>query len=168
MPLDLSTEPFAIGSEHEVWQLGDKVIKLTHPNFFGLRVIYRPDEDQKCSPCEYFERWVLHNEIFGDDVEILGVLRTLEGLRTVISQTSIEGVDASLDQIEEFFNENGWQKIKAFGETAWFEPALSVVVSDTHRGNLIRTEEGALVPIDFRIQAVSGAMLDSVRQLAAK
>ncbi len=70
--MDLSEEPFAIGSEHEVWHVGDKVIKLTYPDFFGLKVVYRGDEDHRCSPCEYFERWVLHNELFGDDVEILG------------------------------------------------------------------------------------------------
>ena len=38
-------------------------------------------------------------------------------------------------------------------------------VSDTHQGNLVQTGDGMLVPIDFTIQIVSGAMLDAVRSI---
>ena len=167
-PADLSSEPFAVGSEHEVWFWRDKVIKLTHPNFFGLRVVYREGEDERCSPYEYFERWHLHNELFGDDVEILGVVKTLEGLRTAIIQQSIEGKNATEGEISAFFEDSGWQQFRFFTESAWFDPRTSIVVSDTHPGNLIKTADGALVPIDFRVQKIGGAILDAVKASVAK
>jgi hypothetical protein len=37
-----------------------------------------------------------------------------------------------------------------------------VVISDTHRGNLILMDDGLLAPIDLRVQLLSGALLDFV------
>ena len=54
-PVDLFTQPDAHGDEHEVWFAGEHVVKLTYPNFFGLRVVHRTDESQQCNPCEYFD-----------------------------------------------------------------------------------------------------------------
>ncbi len=165
-PVDLSKEPDARGDEHEVWFVGKRVIKLAHPDFFGLRVVHRSDEDQRCLPCEYFERWVLHNEIFGDDVDLPGAVDSLEGARMVLTQQAIKGTPADVGKIEEFFLGNGWCRFQANGNTAWLDETRSLVVSDTHQGNLIQTGDGILVPIDFRIQPVSGAMLDAVRSSA--
>ena len=44
----------------------------------------------------------------------------------------------------------------------YFDPAREVAISDTHRGNLILMEGGLLVPIDLRVQPLSGALLDYV------
>ena len=167
-PVDLSKEPDARGDEHEVWFVGERVFKLAHPDFFGLRVVYRSDEDQRCLPCEYFERWVLHNEIFGDAVDLPGAVNSLEGVRIVLSQQAIEGMPAAVEKIEEFFLGNGWRRFQANGNTAWFDEGRSLVVSDTHQGNLIQTEDAILVPIDFRIQPVSGAILDAIRSMVAR
>lgn len=164
-PVDLSKEPDARGDEHEVWFVGKRVIKLAHPDFFGLRVVHRSDEDQRCLPCEYFERWVLHNEIFGDDVDLPGAVDSLEGARMVLTQQAIKGTPADVGKIEDFFLGNGWRRFQANGNTAWLDETRSLVVSDTHQGNLIQTGDGVLVPIDFRIQTVSGAMLDAVRSI---
>lgn len=166
-PADLFSEPSAVGSEHEVWIWHDRVIKLTHPNFFGLRVVYR-DGQNKCPPYEYFDRWHLHNELFGDDVEVLGVVNTLDGPRTAIIQQTIRGKNATEIEIAEFFKSTGWEKFYCYGEYAWFDASQSIVVSDTHPGNLIKTEDGAMTPIDFRIQRVEGAILDAVKSFVEK
>lgn len=72
--------------------------------------------------------------------------------------------DARRDEHEVWFLlGNGWRRFQANGNTAWLDETRSLVVSDTHQGNLIQTGDGVLVPIDFRIQTVSGAMLDAVR-----
>lgn len=153
------------GDEHEVWFENEHVLKLTFPDFFGLKVIYRSDGDQRCLPYEYFERWQLHNEIFGDDVEILGAVRTPKGPRIVMRQKAIVGSPASLDQIRSFFSGNGWVRFQVNGETAWYDAGNVLVVSDTHPGNLILMPDGVLAPIDFRIQSVQGALLDAVERL---
>ncbi len=184
-PIESARTPDGEGDEHQVWFIEEfrklhypdrveiwsalnRVVKLTHPDFFGLRVVYRQDEDQKCLPCEYFERWVLHNEIFGDDVEILGVVDSPHGLRVAISQQAILGSPASLEMIQGFFLDNGWHRFDANQNIAWFDPNRSLVVSDTHQGNLILTNDGVLVPIDFRIQPLEGAMLEAVKAMVGQ
>ncbi len=164
-PVDLFSQPDAYGDEHEVWFTDEYVVKLTHPDFFGLRVDYRSDEDQRCTPCEYFERWVLHNELFGDDVVVAGAFDTTEAIRTVLVQKAIEGHPSSNQEIGSFFKDNGWLPFRTDDGSAWYDEKRHLVVSDTHQGNLIETRDGVLVPIDFRIQPVSGSMLESVRRM---
>ena len=42
-----------------------------------------------------------------------------------------------------------------------------IVISDTHRGNLILMDDGLLAPIDLRVQPLSGSLLDPVTQLCS-
>ena len=69
---------------------------------------------------------------------------------------------ATLEQINDFFTRNSWRRFSVDGEVAYFDPERQVVISDTHRGNLILMEDGLLAPIDLRVQSLSGAMLDYV------
>jgi len=128
-------------------------------------VIHRHDEDAKASPVAYLERWHLHNELFGDRVEFLGVLETDGQMRLLIRQPAIVGIPATVEQIEAFFSNNGWLPFTIGGELAFFDPERNVVISDTHRGNLILMEDGLLAPIDLRVKALSGALLDTVAKL---
>ena len=80
----------------------------------------------------------------------------------VIQQQAIEGEPATLEQINDFFTSNDWKRFMVGGEVAYFDPERNVVISDTHRGNIILMEDGLLAPIDLRVQALSGAMLDYV------
>ena len=137
-------------------------LKVTWPDFFGLLVIHRPDEDERASPIAYLERWHLHNELFGDNVRFLGVVEAGGNMRMVIEQPAIKGVPATLEQINDFFTRNSWRRFSVDGEVAYFDPERQVVISDTHRGNLILMEDGLLAPIDLRVQSLSGAMLDYV------
>ena len=72
----LSRTPDEEGNEHQVWYLPDykAVLKATWPDFFGLLVIHRPNDEPRASPVAYLERWALHNELFGDNVRFLGAL----------------------------------------------------------------------------------------------
>jgi hypothetical protein len=47
------------------------------------------------------------------------------------------------------------------------DPERRLVVSDTHRGNIILMDDGLLAPIDLRVQPVSGSLLDTVTRLTA-
>ncbi len=47
----------------------------------------------------------------------------------------------------------------------WYLAADKFVVSDTHRGNIILMDDGLLAPIDLRVQALSGSLLDTIARL---
>ena len=166
---ELGRAPDEEGNEHQVWfrQESNTYLKVTWPDFFGMLVAYRSDEDPRASPIGYLERWQLHNDIFGDGVQFLGVLEDAGKLRMVITQPAIEGVPATLDQIDDFFRHSGWRKFSIAGDIAYFDPNRNVVISDTHRGNIILMADGLLAPIDLRVQPLDGALLDAVVKLSA-
>lgn len=168
-PDELSRPPDDEGNEHQVWFHAETgtYLKGTWPDFFGMLVIHRPHEESKASPIDYLERWHLHNEVFGDQVTFLGPLQTDSGLRLFIRQPAIAGVPASDEQIRRFFVEAGWLPFVIDGNTAYFDPERRIVISDTHRGNLILMDDGLLAPIDLRVQPVSGSLLDTVTRLCA-
>ena len=168
-PSVLSRPPDDEGNEHQVWYLPgtEAVLKATWPDFFGLLVIHRPNEERKASPIAYLERWQLHNELFGDQVTFLGALQTDAGLRLLIRQPAIAGTPATDEQIRRFFTDSGWSPFVIEGNTAFFDPERQIVISDTHRGNIILMDDGLLAPIDLRVQALSGALLDTVAKLSS-
>jgi hypothetical protein len=169
-PSELSLPPSDEGNEHQVWfrEAHGTFLKATWPGFFGLRVVYRPDEESKASPIDYLERWLLHNAFFADQVRFLGVVPTPGGNRLIIEQPAIAGTPATSEaQIRDFFTDNGWKPFTSEGETAFFDPENGLAISDTHRGNLILMSDGLLAPIDLRIQKLSGSLLDIVKSLTA-
>jgi hypothetical protein len=89
---ELTREPDDEGNEHQVWYRRDfyTYLKVTWPDFFGLLVIHRPDEDERASPIAYLERWHLHNKLFGDNVRFLGVVEAGGNMRMVIEQPAIK------------------------------------------------------------------------------
>jgi len=166
-PPELSSPPDEEGNEHQVWYRAEEArfIKATWPNHFGMLVVHRHDEEPQASPIAYLERWHLHNELFGDDVKFLGALDTPSGLRMLISQPAIEGSPATSQEIDRFFIESGWKKFRIASDVAYFDPAQRLVISDTHRGNIILMKNGMFAPIDLRVQSLTGALLDSVCKL---
>ncbi len=80
----------------------------------------------------------------------------------MIEQSAIKGTPATLDQINDFFTRRGWKRFSVDGAVAYFDPERRVVISDTHRGNIILMDDGLLAPIDLRVQTLSGALLDYV------
>ncbi|MGL5018386.1 MAG: hypothetical protein ACRDBP_09650 [Luteolibacter sp.] len=166
-PAELSRTPDDEGNEHQVWFDADSAcfLKATWPGFFGLLVIHRQNEEPKASPIAYLERWLLHNELFGDDVRFLGAVEVSGQQRMLIRQPAIAGEPATLEEIDSFFTGNGWLRFSVGGETAFFDPEKNVAISDTHRGNLILMDDGLLAPIDLRVQSLSGALLATVVKL---
>ena len=167
-PVELIRTPDEEGNEHQVWfdEASQSYLKATWPDFFGLLVVHRPHEEHKASPIAYLERWLLHNELFGDQVTFLGALQSESGLRLLIRQPAIAGTPATDAQIQQFFTDSGWKRLVIEGNTAFFDPVRNMVISDTHRGNLILMDDGILAPIDLRVQRLSDSLLDTVTRLA--
>ncbi|MFC4994460.1 hypothetical protein [Rubritalea tangerina] len=166
-PPELARSPDDEGNEHQVWFRPDSAsfLKATWPDHFGMLVVHRADEEPAASPIAYLERWLLHNEIFGDSVEFLGALDTDQGMRLLISQPAILGQPATDAQIKDFFTSSGWKRFQIANDIAYFEPQRQIVVSDTHRGNLILMGDGLLAPIDLRVQPLTPSLLDIVTKL---
>ena len=130
-------------------------------------MVHRAHEEPKASPIAYLERWHLHNELFGDEVTFLGALQSSSGLRLLIRQPAIAGTPATDEQIRRFFTDSGWMPFVIGGNIAFFDPERQIVISDTHRGNLILMDDGLLAPIDLRVQSLSGSLLDTVTRLCS-
>lgn len=168
-PDELNRTPDDEGNEHQVWfqQDSQTYLKATWPDFFGLLVVHRPHEEHKASPIAYLERWHLHNEVFGDQVVFLGALETDAGLRLLIRQPAIAGTPATDGQIRSFFTDSGWLPFVIEGNIAFFDPERNIVISDTHRGNIILMADGLLAPIDLRVQPLSPSLLATVTKLCS-
>jgi hypothetical protein len=166
-PAELARSPDEEGNEHQVWYRSDSAtfLKATWANHFGMLVVHRNDEEPSASPIAYLERWLLHNELFGDTVKFIGALDTPQGMRLLIKQPAIKGEPATDEDIDQFFTESGWRRFIINGEIAYYDAENQVVISDTHRGNIILLEGGMLAPIDLRVQALDGALLSTVIQL---
>lgn len=123
-PPELGTTPNEEGNEHQVWyqQTSETYLKTSWPDFFGMLVVHHPDQEPKASPIDYLERWSLHNQLFGDEIEFLGALQTDSGLRLLISQPAIAGEPATAAQIQEFFSDSGWLPFNIDHEIAYFAP----------------------------------------------
>ena len=108
-PPELATAPWDEGNEHQVWFQPDSstFLKATWPDHFGMKVIHRPHEEPAASPIDYLERWLWHNQLFGDTVEFVSALETDAGLRLIICQPAIEGEPATEQEIDEFFTSTG-------------------------------------------------------------
>ena len=111
------------------------------------------------------ERWYLHNEIFGDEVEFIGAYQTDRGLRLIIRQPAIAGTPATDSQIREFFESTGWLPFTIGSDLAFFDPETDIAVSDTHPGNLVLTADGSFAPIDLRVQKLTPVLADAVKQM---
>lgn len=166
-PEVINRTPDDEGNEHQVWfdEANASFVKATWPDFFGLLVMQRPHEDDQASPIDYLERWQLHNELFGDAIVFMGVLEVDGQIRLLIRQPAIAGEPATLDQITDFFTQNGWARFTVGGEIAFFDPIHEVAISDTHRGNLILMKDGLLAPIDLRVQPLDGVLLEQAKIL---
>lgn len=133
-----------------------------------MKVVYRSKEEPQASPIDYLERWLLHNQLFGDSVVFLGAIEDDNKSRLLIEQPAIEGTVATLEQIQSFFTTSGWLPFRIDGNLAFLDPDRELTVSDTHLGNIIVMPDGQLAPIDVREQRLSSALADIVRSLCSQ
>lgn len=161
----LASTPDDEGNEHQVWLIENatRYLKITWPDFFGLSVVYRSEDEQKASPIDYLERWHWHNQLFGDGVVFHGALISDGKLRLVISQPALVGKPATTVETTAFFTAQNWLPFEQSGEIAFFEPQEGIVVSDTHPGNIVKTPDGHLLPIDLRVQKLTGSLLSTIQ-----
>jgi DNA ligase (NAD+) len=126
-------------SEHTVF-LAEKflrVVKFTLPPNFGAQgsVLYLRNIDA----C---------NRLFGDDIWFHGIIETEQGPAFVISQPYVEGSQPTDQEVADWFLAQAYEST---GHNRWLHPVTGVEIADAHTGNLIKTSDGELVPIDFQV-----------------
>ena len=145
--------------EHRLWldDASGRVIKLTLPGRTGrtVRLVSPPpNTDQlhqlvrltSATPLEYLDRLALHNELFGDDVRVLGVLCDSRNLLSiVISQVFLCGTRPTDAHVRTFMHAAGFRQLGA--EPAFYRPHDRVAAFDAHTANFVRTQDET-VPFD--------------------
>jgi hypothetical protein len=166
--LDLCPDA-TIGTEHmvELDARAGLVGKTTIPPAFGLvpelcylpLAVLRPDADAPhvreaiefvpATPLEYLSRWLASNEILGDDVRLVSVIRWADGMVSFgITQPQYHGIPAEPREIEAFFHEAGWTRLKdPSGHAVFFNFAFGVMAIDAEKRNCY-VNEGGLQPFD--------------------
>jgi DNA ligase (NAD+) len=134
-------------SEHTVFYIKDldRVIKFTIPPNFGAQ-----------GSLEYLRNITASNRLFEDDIWFHGIIRTEAGLIFTTSQPYVHGTAPSIQEVTDWFVENGY---RSSGYNRWFDEKTGVEIADAHVGNLIKTENGELVPIDLQILSTGTILL---------
>ena len=126
-------------SEHTVFHIEKlaRVIKFTLPPNFGAQ-----------GSIGYLNNIDFSNRLFGDSIQFHGILETDQGPAFIISQPYVDGTAPTLEEVATWFLASGYRLV---GHNRWKNDATGAEIADAHVGNLIKTEDGELVPIDLQI-----------------
>ncbi len=126
-------------SEHTVFHIEalSRIVKFTIPPNFGAQgsLLYLANIDAS-------------NRLFGDDIVLHGILPSDEGPAFLISQPYVEGTEPTLAEVADWFTAQGYE---LNGHNRWRHPETGTDIADAHTGNLIKTADGELVPIDLQV-----------------
>ena len=142
----------------------DRYIKLTKPNCFGFTVGAEwfiddaKDEAELtpalrgATPLEYLERLRLHNAVFGDRIELLGIIDKRQALHVVTSQPTIRGEATPDLEIAWFMSQLGFHRlprisIGRLGALSFLRDSDGLAAFDCHPANFL-AHEGDVFPID--------------------
>ncbi len=137
--LTQSWKKLAGQSEHTVFlaQEQERVVKFTLPPNFGAQ-----------GSIPYLRNIVACNRLFGDDIWFHGILSTEQGPAFVISQPYVDGTEPTIEEVADWFTNQGYE---SKGHNRWFHPVTGVEIADAHTGNLIKSSDGELIPIDLQV-----------------
>jgi hypothetical protein len=127
-------------------------VKLTRAGSYGHSLI---EEGRSALPSEYFLRLHYQNELFGDCIRLVGALGGETSLRIITSQPWIAAHPAhptpTEEEIDDYFEDLGFLPNRSVNVAAYYHAELDLVVLDAHTQNILRDENGKLVPIDLVI-----------------
>lgn len=141
-------------SEHTVFhvQSRHRVVKFTIPPNFGAQG----------EAIGYLKNLDAANQLFGDDILLHGVLETNCGPALITSQPFIVGTAPYPAEVASWFRSNGYLPS---GHNRWTHPETGTEIADAHIGNLIKTEDGELVPIDLQVLNLGQTILQPVTSI---
>lgn len=160
------------GEEHRTHR-GDLVYqKATYPGRYGFTVI--PANGQPtlthALPAEYLERLLLANQVFDDDIRLLGVTREAEGIVVVTTQPTIVGEACSAGEMIAYFEARRFSLMPGFsaghrGSLSFYRDLDQIAVFDAHPANFLRDRDGVILPIDAVVLRADGELATSLEVL---
>jgi hypothetical protein len=134
---------------------GAVFVKATHSGRCGFTVIATPGGPTltHALPSEYFQRLIVSNRIFSDDVRLVGLAREDDGMVIVTSQPTIVGEGATREDMIGFFEGLHFALMPGFsagyrGALTFYRNLDQVAVFDAHPANFLRDRSGIILPID--------------------
>jgi hypothetical protein len=115
-------------------------------------------------PTEYLRRLDLHNELFGDQIRVIGLT---QADRFVITQPALRGGEPTENEIRDILKEGGWRRVPMAAQnlpaplmgSAWWHDEEELVLLDARKPNFKKTKFGVL-PIDLIIADLTADMRD--------
>ncbi len=112
------------------------------------------------SPLEYLQRLAWQNQVFGDDIRLVGLWQAQAHRWSVVtSQPGLQGDRPTLDELEDAFRSNGftllpWRSIDYEGALAFRGGGFDVW--DVHPANVFLSAERLPLPVDVIITRTGG------------
>ena len=109
-------------------------------------------------PLAYLERMIRQNELFGDDVRLIGLWNPQgHDWRIITTQPHVEGRQATLEELEQSFIGEGFEILPWRG--LGYAESLSVRKDgfdmwDIHPANVLLSDSGLPIPFDVMITLV--------------
>lgn len=160
LPLDFPAPERVGGREHDVTldESSGRWVKYTKPSASGYTVSWQESGTpflHNAPPLDYLQRLLWHNEVFGDDIHLIGLWQPQpHQWRIVTTQPGLQGGRATLDELAAAFVAAGFSLLPWRG--LGYEGSLSLRcegfdIWDAHPANVLLSPEGLPLPIDVII-----------------
>ena len=100
------------------------VYKSTHPGKFGfgadVEMVYPLGRSARpritaglvdATPDEYLFRLMKQNELFGDDLRVMGAVKYPQGIAVLTTQPFYKGTRTDQPEIDRWFESRGWNRL---------------------------------------------------------
>ena len=152
-----------------------RYFKITHAGRLGFTVITMPDgtvELTAATPLEYFERLLLQNSIFNDDLRLEGVALESGTAVVLTSQPNIRGVEVLAHEMTAFMEKLWFAPLRGLslgrrGALAFYRDPDEVAAFDAHPGNFVKDGDGVVLPIDLILIHADAEMQKAPAKFAA-
>jgi hypothetical protein len=150
------------GGEHLVTldASGHFVWKSTHPGKFGfgadVEMVHPSGWRAKpritvglvdASPDEYLFRLAMQNELFGDEIRVMGAVRYPQGLSVLTTQPFYHGERTEQPVIDSWFESRGWRRL-AEKQGAFYDATKDLLILDALPRNVLTLDRGGILPFD--------------------
>ena len=126
---------------------GGLVYKLTYGGAFGRTVRRISTGLSPATPLEYFDRWEIHNGLFSELTQVVGVFDSVGCPQICVMQKALQGEIPTISDIDEFMHLAGFEPLLNF-EFAWESQDAGVNIFDARPANFLSIL-GNPVPFDL-------------------
>lgn len=102
------------------------------------------------TPEEYLFRLESQNQLFGDNIRVVGVAQFPQGISILTTQPFYEGTRTEQKDIDDWFQAAGWRQL-LFKEAAFYNQAKDLLIMDAFPRNVLTLISGELMPFDVVI-----------------